>query len=291
MAGDDTRLGLALVVPLIILEFVVALYPMAYSFWLSIHSATIGAHGPSIGAFVGLANYAKAFSDPLVEQTALVSVRFVVEVVALVFFIGMGLALLLNEPLPGKSALKVIIILPWALSEFAVAITGRFFLDSDYGFLNAILIDLHLEKFGYLFLNAQNSVEWLSIFYAWNFAPIGAFFILSSLQTIPEDLYKAAKIDGASIFSRFRKVTFPYVRYSVLITLVLATIQAAGSVVLAFELTGGGPGFASTPITFYTFKVFFDDYNYGYGSALSWMTLGCVACATTTYFILLTRRK
>jgi multiple sugar transport system permease protein len=288
MARDDTRTGLALVLPLIILEFVVALYPMAYSFWLSIHNA--GLIG-GVQGYVGAANYAKVFTDPFVADAALVSVRFVAEVVALVFLIGMGLALLLNEPLPGRSFLKVIIILPWALSEFAVAITGRFFLDSSYGFLNAILLDLHLEKYGFLFLNQQNSVEWLAIFYAWNFAPIGAFFILSSLQTIPEDLYKAAKIDGASIFSRFRKVTFPYVRYSVLITLVLATIQAAGSVVIAFTLTGGGPGNASEPITLYAFTVFFDEGNYGYGSAISWLTLACIAVATTTYFLLLSRRK
>jgi len=288
MARDDTRTGLALVLPLIILEFVVALYPMGYSFWLSIHKAALIG---GIQQFVGLDNFAKVFSDPFVTAAAEVSLRFVVEVVALVFLIGMGLALLLNEPLPGKSLLKVIIILPWALSEFAVAITGRFFLDSSYGFLNAILLDLHLEKYGFLFLDRGNSIEWLAIFYAWNFAPIGAFFILSSLQTIPEDLYKAAKIDGASIFSRFRKVTFPYVQYSVLITLVLATIQAAGSVVLAFTLTGGGPGNASEPVTLYAFTVFFDEGNYGYGSAISWLTLACIACATTTYFLLLSRRK
>jgi multiple sugar transport system permease protein len=288
MAGSDTKTGLILVLPLIILEFIVSLYPMGYSFWLSIHNSSLLG---GIKQFVGVNNYIQIFSDPFVTTAALVSVRFVAEVVALVFFISMMLALLLNEPLPFRSILKVIIIVPWALSEFAVAITGRFFLDSDYGFLNSILIDLHLEKYGFLFLNANNSVEWLSIFYAWNFAPIGAFFILSSLQTIPEDLYKAAKIDGASILSRFSKVTFPYVKYSVLITLVLTTIQAAGSVVIAFGLTGGGPGNASEPLTLYTFTVFFDQGNYGYGSAISWLTLGCVAIATTTYFLLLARRK
>jgi multiple sugar transport system permease protein len=288
MAGSDTKTGILLVLPLIILEFIVSLYPMLYSFWLSIHNSSLLG---GIQQFVGLNNYIQIFSDSFVTTAALVSVRFVAEVVALVFFISMMLALLLNEPLPLRSVLKVIIIVPWALSEFAVAITGRFFLDSDYGFLNSILIDLHLEKYGYLFLNANNSVEWLSIFYAWNFAPIGAFFILSSLQTIPEDLYKAAKIDGASILSRFRKVTFPYVQYSVLITLVLTTIQAAGSVVIAFALTGGGPGNASEPLTLYTFTVFFDQGNYGFGSAISWLTLGVVAIATTSYFLLLARRK
>ena len=288
MASDDTRTGLLLVVPLIVLEFVIALFPMAYSFWLSIHSASLIG---GIGKYVGLSNYVEIGGDYFIGPAALVTIRFTAEVVILVFLISMGLALLLNEPLRGRSLLKVIIILPWALSEFAVAITGRFFLDSNYGFLNSILLRLHLVKYGIFFLNAQHAVEWLAIFYAWNFAPIGAFFILSSLQTIPADLYKAAKIDGASIVDRFRRVTFPYIKYPVLITLVLATLQAADSVVISFALTGGGPGNASEPITLYAFTVFFDQSNYGYGSAISWVTLLFVAMATTSYFYLLARRK
>jgi len=288
MSTHDTRTGLLLVIPLIALEFFIALFPMVYSFWLSIHNSSLLG---GIKQFTGGTNYAQAFVDSFVSTAAGVSIRFVIEVVVIVFLSSMALALLLNEPMRGRSILKVIVILPWALSEFAVALTGRFFLDSNYGFLNSILIDLHLVKFGLFFLNANNAVEWLAIFYAWNFAPIGAFFILSSLQTIPEDLYKAAKIDGASILSRFRMVTFPFVRYSVLITLVLATIQAAGSIVIAFALTGGGPGNASEPITLYAFTVFFQQGNYGYGSALSWLTLFFVVMATTSYFYLLTRRR
>lgn len=138
------------------------------------------------------------------------------------------MALILNEKARGQSLLKVIVILPWSMSEFAVALSGRFFLDSNYGFLNSILLKTHLSNYGILFLNAQNGVEWTSLFYAWNFAPIGAFFVLSSLQTVPEQLYRAARIDGASSFGRFRTVTFPFVKYSILITLVLATIQSTG---------------------------------------------------------------
>src|SRR5579864_2290959 len=129
---SDTRTGLILVVPLIILEFFVALFPMLYTLWLSIHKASLFT---GIQQFVGLNNYIQIFHDPFVGDAALVSLRFVIEVVGLVFLISLGLALLLNEPLPGRSFLKVIIILPWALSEFAVALTGRFFLDSNYGFL------------------------------------------------------------------------------------------------------------------------------------------------------------
>ncbi len=288
MPSDDTRVGLALLLPLIGLVFFVSLYPMAYSFWLSIHDASFTG---GISSFVGANNYLAIGVDSFVAPVAVVSLRFVAEATALIFVISLGLALLLNENIPAKSVLKVIVILPWALSEFAVALTGRFFLDSNFGFLNALLVRLNVVQYGVFFLNAKSGVEWISMFYAWNFAPIGAFFILSSLQTVPEDLYKAAKIDGASTLGRFRLVTFPFIKYSVLITLVLATIQAGGAVVIFFALTGGGPGFATTPITLYDFIVFFRSGNYGYGSAISWFTLLFVASATTSYFYLLTRRR
>src|SRR2546427_9669177 len=173
MPSDDTRTALILIVPLILLEFIVSLFPMVYSFWLSIHKASLAG---GISSFVGANNYLEVGSDTTILSTAEVSVRFVAEVTILVFLLSLGLALLLNENLRGNSVLKVIIILPWALSEYAVALTGRFFLDSNYGFINAILIRLHLVKYGVLFLNASNGVEWISLFYAWNFAPIGAFF-------------------------------------------------------------------------------------------------------------------
>ena len=288
MPSDDTRTALLLVVPLIVLEFLVSLFPMVYSFWLSIHKASLAG---GVSSFVGVDNYLEIGSDTTIFSTAIVSVRFVAEVTILVFVISLGLALLLNENLRGNSLLKIVIILPWALSEYAVALTGRFFLDSNYGFINAILIRLHLVKYGVLFLNANNGVEWISLFYAWNFAPIGAFFILSSLQTVPDELYKAAKIDGASIASRFRLVTVPFIKYSILITVVLATIQAGGAIVIFFALTGGGPGYATTPVTLYDFIIFFRQGDYGYGSAISWLTLLFVASATTTYFYLLTRKR
>jgi ABC-type sugar transport system permease subunit len=287
-ARDETRIGVALVAPLIILEFLVCLFPLGYSLWLSFQQGLLFGGSSS---FAGLSNYLAVGADTFIAPAAIVSLRFVAETTILVFCLSLGMALLLNEDVKGQSLLRVIVILPWSLSEFAVALSGRFFLDSNYGFLNSILVELHLVKSGILFLNAQNGVEWASLFYAWNFAPIGAIFILSSLQTIPELLYRAARIDGASTLMKFRTVTFPFVRYSILITLVLATIQSAGAVVIFYALTGGGPGVATTSISLYAFKVFFNMGQYGYGAAISWLALVFIATGATAYFYLLMRRR
>jgi multiple sugar transport system permease protein len=288
MRLSDTGLALILLVPLIALVFSINIYPIAYSFWLSLNDVSLIRQTVE---YVGLQQYGKALSDSLFISSLQVSARFVVESVALIMLASVGMALILNEKTAIAPALKVLVILPWALSEFAVAIAGRFFLDRNYGFLNALLVGLGIVDSPLYFLNPINAVDWLAIFYAWNIAPIGAYFILSALQTIPEDLYKQAKTDGASALQRFRIVTFPFIRYAILITAVLATILAASSIVLSFALTGGGPGFASTPATLYGFRVFFNAQDFGYGAAMSWLILVMVMVASVFYFRLLTWRR
>ena len=288
MKLSDTAYALLLTIPLIILILSVNIYPIAYSFWLSLNDVSLLKRSIE---FIGLQQYAKAFSDSVFKNSVIISIRFVAESVLLIVFLSVGIALVLNEKIRGLPILKVLVILPWALSEFAVAIAGRFFLDRNYGFLNALLLSLGLVKEPLYFLNPLNAVDWLAIFFAWNVSPIGAYFILSALQTVPEDLYKQARVDGASAFQRFRMVSFPFIRYSVLITAVLATILSASSVVLFFALTGGGPGFASTPVTLYAFRVYFNAQDFGYGAALSWLLLLSVIVASVVYFRLLTRRR
>ncbi|GBC69035.1 Inner membrane ABC transporter permease protein YcjO [archaeon HR01] len=288
MKLSDTAYALLLTIPLIILILSVNIYPIAYSFWLSLNDVSLLKRSIE---FIGLQQYVKAFSDSVFKNSVIISIRFVAESVLLIVFLSVGIALVLNEKIRGLPILKVLVILPWALSEFAVAIAGRFFLDRNYGFLNALLLSLGLVKEPLYFLNPLNAVDWLAIFFAWNVSPIGAYFILSALQTVPEDLYKQARVDGASAFQRFRMVSFPFIRYSVLITAVLATILSASSVVLFFALTGGGPGFASTPVTLYAFRVYFNAQDFGYGAALSWLLLLSVIVASVVYFRLLTRRR
>jgi len=275
------------VLPLIGLELGIILYPVGFSLWVSFHDVSLIKQTTE---YVGFQQYAKAFTDTFFSRSILVSIRFIAEVTALMTFLSIGIALVLNERVRGFSILKVVVILPWALSEFAVAIAGRFFLDRNYGLLNSLLLKTGILKQPIYFLNAPNAVEWLAVFFAWNMTPIGAFFILSALQTVPEDLYKQARIDGSSAFMRFRAITFPFIRYAVLITTVLATIFAGSSVVVSFAMTGGGPGFASTPATLYDFRVFFNSQDFGYGAALSWWILIFVLIAAITYFWLLTRR-
>jgi len=288
MRLTDTKLAVLLIAPLVALEIAISIYPIALSFWLSLNDVSLIKQSV---LYVGLQQYAKAFSDSIFITTVQISLRFVVEAVILIILLSIGMALVINEKARGFSILKVIVILPWALSEFAVAIAGRFFLDRNYGFLNSFLLKTGLIDKPVYFLNAPTAVEWLAAFFAWNVAPIGAYFILSSLQTVPQDLYRQARVDGASAFGRFRLITFPFIRYAVLITMVLATLLAGSAVVIFFALTGGGPGFASTTATLYGFRVFFINQDFGYGAALSWIVLAFVVVINVFYLRLLTARR
>lgn len=284
----DRQLAIVLVSPLIVFVATINLYPIGYSLWLSFNRVNLLDNTVN---YVGLSNYFKVENDMFLKQALLVSMRFILESTALIIAISLITALVLAQNFRGQSVLKVLVILPWALSEFAVAIAGRFFLDRNYGFLNSLLKNIGLIKEGINFLDATFAVEWLAVFFAWNVAPLGAYFILSAIQTIPEDLYKQARIDGASPIMRFRNVIFPFIKYAVLITGVLACILSTSSVVISFALTGGGPGTASTPVTLYNFRVFFYNQDYGYGAAISWITLIAVLLLTVAYFRLLTARR
>jgi len=284
----DHRLAILLLLPLIFLQFSLSAYPMAYSLWLSFYDINLFKNQMIP---VGLAQYAKLFSDSSFAEATLVTVRFVGEVTALVIFLSIGIALLLNEAFWGRPLIRVLLIAPWAISEFATATIGRYLYSGSYGFINAILyrlglIDKYIDILGTGFV-----VEWMSLIYAWHWAPLGIFFILAALQTVPEDLYKQAKVDGAGPISRFFTITMPFIKYAVLMTVVIATIEAARTADIMIVMTGGGPGTASQTVTFYTYKVFFRGLNLAYGAAMSWMLMVGLIIAVTFYFIILTRRR
>ncbi|MEM3394623.1 MAG: sugar ABC transporter permease [Nitrososphaerota archaeon] len=261
---------------------------MAYSLYLSFHDINL-----FLNKFepVGGYQYLKLFSDKSYLEASIITIRFVIDSTILVLVLSIFIALLLNQAFVGQSIMRVIVIMPWALSEFATATAGRYLFNGSYGFVNAILYRLGLIEKYIDFLGSPYVVELLAFMYAWHLAPLGIFFILAGLQTIPEDLNKQAKIDGASFFTRFRVVTLPFIRYAVLMTGIIATIESARTADMIIVMTGGGPGTSSQTITFYIYKVFFRGLDLGYGAAGSWLLMAGLIIAITSYFIILSKRR
>jgi multiple sugar transport system permease protein len=241
--------------------------------------------------FVGADNYVTAVNDFFFQRAALVTVRFVIETTVLVTIVSVGIALVLNERFRGSGMLKVLVIVPWAIAEYAVGVLGGFFLNANFGMLNSILTNLGITHENVNWLTQANALDWVAVFYTWNLAPLMSFFVLTALQTVPDDLYKMSRIDGASVFDRFRAVTLPFIRYAVLIVLVLTTMAAGSATVIMFSMTLGGPGGATQTATYYSFVQFLQARALGYGAALSWVIMAFLIATTTVYFYLLTRRR
>ncbi|MCR8486982.1 MAG: sugar ABC transporter permease [Crenarchaeota archaeon] len=240
---------------------------------------------------VGGLQYLKLFSDKSYIEATMVTIRFVIDSTLLVLLLSISIALLLNQVFAGQSIMRVIVIMPWAISEFATATAGRYLFNGSYGFVNAILYRLGLIERYIDFLGSPYVVELLAFMYAWHLAPLGIFFILAGLQTIPEDLNKQAKIDGASFFTRFRVVILPFIRYAVIMTGIIATIESARTADMIIVMTGGGPGTSSQTITFYIYKVFFRGLDLGYGAAGSWLLMVGLIMAITSYFVVISKRR
>jgi ABC-type sugar transport system permease subunit len=284
----DSSLAFLLIFPLIVLGAALFIYPLAYSFYLSLNDIN-----PVLRTFnfVGFEQYQKALSDPDIANSAFVSISFVVIVTILCLSIGILVALLLNESFHGRTFVRTIVILPWAISEFIVGVVWRFSLNDTFGPLNGALFSLGLIPGYRLWLTEAYALLWVALAYTWHIAPIGVYFFLGALQTVPEPLYNAAKVEGANAFRRFRLVTIPYLRYPFLIVLVLTTLQAVTAWDIFYVITYGGPGTSTESLTFQIFRQQFEFGNIGYASSISYILIISTVVVSMVYFRLLTRRS
>lgn len=283
----DSQFALFLIIPLVVFQATLSVYPAAVALWMSFQK-----FNPSgqVMYFYALGNYIDAFADPDVQASALISLEYTVAIVAITVLLGLGASLLLNEEFKGRSIARVLVILPWAIPEYTTALVYGNVYSQTYGTLNGVLLQLGLIS-EYLPIVSIGTIWVLAIAYAWHYAPLAIFFFLGALQSVPEDLYRQARIDGASAFRRFRTVTLPYMRYALLIILVLATTDALRSLDLVWNLTQGGPSGMTRVLTYYVYKATFVLGNLGYGAALSFILMLLIMGVTVLYFITLTRRR
>ena len=286
---SDVQFGLALLIPLIFFVLALNIYPLGYSIWMSLTDYDISRGTKN---FIGFRNYGEVFlGDPYFTRALGVTLRFTAEAVIMNILLGLGMALLLNEVFRGRGVMRMIALLPWSMSTYAVATLFRYLTSPDVGLLSAAAQYLGLSRGPVTFLSAANAIDWVALAFSWNLAPLGAFFFLANLQVIPEDLYRQAKTDGAGAIRRFRHVTLPYLRYSLLVVLLLVTLFAATETTLIITFTGGGPGMSTHTLTYWVYVQTFTNYAFGYGSALSWILMVIILSIGIVYFVVLTRRR
>jgi ABC-type sugar transport system permease subunit len=268
-AARRRRTGLWLVAPALVVLVAVLAYPIVASVVLGFQKVTIAAGGFE-GTFIGLDNYARMLSDPAFAIAFRNSVYFtLVEVVAVVL-LSLVVALLLNHPAGRNGLFRVVLLVPWALAPVANAVLWKWIYNANYGILNGILLQLGVidEKVVWLgdpFL----ALNMILIADVWKAIPFIALLLLAGLQNIPGYLYRAALLDGAGTWQRFRYVTLPGLRVPILIAIVLQSIWALKVFDLIFVLTKGGPADGTVLLNFLAWRVTFNFLQIGYGAAIA----------------------
>lgn len=264
--GRDFVLGYTLLIPLILILFLLLAYPIASALWITLQDKTIG----MVGRFIGLENYRELLlEDPFFWQVVRNGFIFTIGSVLLKLIVGMLMALVLNQPLVLRGLWRGLLLMPWVAPTVVTALSWRWILDLT-GVLNLILRDLGLMKTSIPWL-AQYGTALLSLILVntWRGFPFFGITLLAGMQAIPQELYEAAEIDGASVWQRFRFVTLPSLRTVMLVVTILSVIWTFNDFSIVWLLTGGGPGHATDVFATYTYKLGFITSRLGYGQTVS----------------------
>jgi multiple sugar transport system permease protein len=247
-------LGYTSVMPIIIVIFVVIGIPFFNALYLSLTDKTVGAEAH----FIGFANYREIFTDPVYWKVLKNTFIYFMTDVFFKLVIGMIFALTLNQAFFGRSIIRVLFLVPWAISGLVSALTWKWMYNDSYGIINQLLLDSGL---------IQTPVAWLSgpsialisviIVNIWRGIPFFLFSILGGLQTIDRQMYEAAKIDGAGPIRQFFSVTIPSISSVIVITTMLSSIWTFNDFENIYLITGGGPLYNSAVISVYTYETAF----------------------------------
>lgn len=239
---QDAIFAYGLVLPVVLLLIGLVGYPFFYAIYVSFTDRVVG----NDGQWIGLANFRYLAGAPAFSSAIWNTVVLVVVTGLLKLGIGLGLALLVNQHLPGRGLFRSFLMLPWAMPAFVAYLTWRVMFQPIGGGINLVLTNTGLYPHIVDWLG-QRSTAMPSVILAavWRGFPFWFVSILAALQTIPNELYEAARVDGATAWQRFRNVTWPGIRQVVIITTLLSSIWTANSFEHVWLLTQGGPSDAT----------------------------------------------
>ena len=273
----ERRLAWLMTAPSMILIAVVAVYPIVYAIWLSLHEYSLIRAGVSRWASpAGLGNYIDAFGEPDFVNSVIVTFVYTISSVFLETIIGLVMALIMATAFKGQGLLRTVVLVPWAVLTVVTAIMWRTIVDPNLGLVNQIL------GTNTVWLGEEPEALMVMIFAdVWKTAPFMALLILAGLQVIPGDIYEAAKVDGATAWQRFRKITLPLLTPAILVALIFRTLDALRIFDLPYVLTKGANG--TTTLSLIAQQTFAENRIYGLGAAYSILTFITVMIVSFTY--------
>lgn len=272
------------VAPALLAIAAVTLYPLAAAVWLSFHRSILIFHE---NQFTGLSNYAFLLKDARFFAALGHTAYFAVVAVTLELLLGLAFALLLDASFKGRGLLRAAVLVPWAIPTVVSARIWAYLFNPDGGLITRMLPgqDVNLLGAPGWAMHAAILVD------VWKTTPFVALLLLAGLQTIPADVYRAARVDGARPLRIFWSITLPLLRPTIAVALVFRALDAVRIFDAVYVLTEGGPANTTETLSIYAYKTLMRSGDFGYGSTLAVATFLCVAIFAAAYLRLVMRGR
>ncbi len=281
----QTAIAYGLLAPAFVLVAALIVYPLYTVAETSLRQG----RSPNIARLdrlpLGFDNYLRALADEQVWHSAGITVLYALGTIGPGFAIGLGFALLLNREFPGRRYVRSLMLLPWAVPGVVAAIAFVWMFDASYGVVNSVLRRLGLATDDIAwFVDGDTALVAVLLPTIWKCFPFFTLTLLAALQSVPQALYEAARIDGAGASAEFRYVTWPGIRGAAVLAVVLQTLWVVKDFDLVFATTGGGPSRATQTLSLFVYEEAFQFFRMGYASAVGVMML--LVCALLAFVAL-----
>jgi trehalose/maltose transport system permease protein len=262
----QTRLAWLLLLPSLAVVALVALYPLAKTIYQSFTNQEFLALTPA--KWVGLENYRTLYHDAIFRHSIWTTIKFTLITVTIEFALGLVIALVVNSSFKGRGAMRAIMLVPWAIPTVVAAQMWKWMLDDTFGVVNDLGVKTHLISHAHAWIaDPSTALAAVCAVDIWKTTPFVALLLLAGMQVIPQDLYEAAKVDGANVLQQFWKITFPLLKPAILVTLIFRTLDALRVFDVFYVFFGNRPD--TQTMSIYAQSTIVGDGHVGYGAAVS----------------------
>ena len=273
----------ALALPIILYEIALIIYPIFQGVLGSFQQIELAANAKP--TWVGLKNYQRMFSDPDFWNVMRVTLTFTALVIVVAIGAGLATALLFNRPFRFRPLARAMLMLPWAFPEVPVVMIFIWILSPQFGVVNLLVRWIPGINENPQWLQVPSlAMGWVVLIASWKAFPFYSLVILAALQAVPQEIYEAAKVDGANTLQLFWHITVPSIRSTLELLVVLASIFSFKQFTIIYLMTGGGPSGATETIVMRIFNTAFRFYDYSYATALG--VAGFVVSLVIAFFFI-----
>ena len=259
------RFGIRMLTPTLIVLLVMTAYPLIFTFVYSFTDYNY-LKGTENASFVLFDNYVSLFKNGYFQQAVWNTIKFTILAVVLEMALGLLIAVFVNSLKRGQKIMRTLLLLPYLLPAVTVALSWRMMLSANYGIINQFLKGLGLPVFNW-FMDTKTAFGTILLIDVWQNVPFVFLLLYASLQSVSENQYEAARIDGAGFFQQFWYITLPNIKGSLALCALLRTIDTFRLFEKVNVLTGGGPAGTTTTITQFLYTYGIKSLDFGFGSA------------------------